>query len=77
MTGNKTTIKGQLLTPVCVLIMGLIMVPVSALQQPYIATAGVFGVICIALGVGGLYFYNKDKKAQDKLPPREKDPDEL
>lgn len=57
--------------------MGLIMVPVSLLQEPYIATSGMFGVICIALGIGGLYFYNKDKQAKERLPPGERDPDEL
>ena len=62
---NQKPKVGQLLTPIIILIMGLIMVPVGLLQTPLIVVAVMFGLILIALGIGGLYFYNKDKKRSE------------
>ena len=58
---------GQVITPIIILIMGLIMVPAGLLQQPFSVIAVMFGFACIALGVGALYFYNQDKKKEGGL----------
>lgn len=54
--------KGQLLTIAIILIMGPIMIVAGLLQTPYIIIAVMFGFALMALGIGALYFYNKDKK---------------
>lgn len=59
--------KGQLLTAIIVLIMGLIMVPAGLLQTPLVAIAVLFGVALIALGIGALYFYNRDKRKNSEV----------
>lgn len=54
--------KGQLLTSIIILVMGVIMTGAGLLQEPYIVIAVMFGLALIAVGIGALYFYNKDKE---------------
>jgi flagellar basal body-associated protein FliL len=59
--------KGQLLTPIIILIMGMIMLPYGLLVQPYIIVAVMFGMALLALGIGSLYFYNKDAQKKTEV----------
>lgn len=72
MTDNQPRRKTHLLTPIIILLMGLIMVLSTVLLPLTSATAGVFGFVCIALGIGGLYF--RKKTSQNKTQLGKEDP---
>lgn len=59
--------KGQLLTIIIILIMGPIMTAAGLLQTPYIVIAVMFGIALIALGLGALYFYQKERQKNKEV----------